>query len=126
MKYLNTKYKLFLESSNAEVNKYEIVQFKEKFTIDNVYGIDREISININKGDKLKLYFDVSESQQDSYCITAIRPIEILHNESNKNKVKESTKTNFNLSELWEGNFVLNSPTIINKDNLPFTIEEYL
>lgn len=126
MKYLNTKYKLFLESSNAEVNKYEIVQFKEKFTIDNVYGIDREISININKGDKLKLYFDVSESQQDSYCITAIRPIEILHNESNKNKVKESTKTNFNLSELWEGNFVLNSPTIINKDNLPFTIQEYL
>lgn len=126
MKYLNTKYKLFLESSNAEVNKYEIVQFKEKFIIDNVYGIDREISININKGDKLKLYFDVSESQQDSYCITAIRPIEILHNESNKNKVKESTKTNFNLSELWEGNFVLNSPTIINKDNLPFTIEEYL
>lgn len=126
MKYLNTKYKLFLESSNAEVNKYEIVQFKEKFTIDNVYGIDREISININKGDKLKLYFDVSESQQDSYCITAIRPIEILHNESNKNKVKESTKTNFNLSELWEGNFVLNTPTIINKDNLPFTIEKYL
>lgn len=126
MKYLNTKYKLFLESSNTGVNKYEIVQFKEKFTIDNVYGIDREISININKGDKLKLYFDVSESQQDSYCITAIRPIEILHNESNKNKVKESTKTNFNLSELWEGNFVLNSPTIINKDNLPFTIEEYL
>ena len=126
MKYLNTKYKLFLESSNAEVNKYEIVQFKEKFTIDNVYGIDREISVNINKGDKLKLYFDVSESQQDSYCITAIRPIEILHNESNKNKVKESTKTNFNLSELWEGNFVLNTPTIINKDNLPFTIEEYL
>ena len=126
MKYLNTKYKLFLESSNTGVNKYEIVQFKEKFTIDNVYGIDREISININKGDKLKLYFDVSESQQDSYCITAIRPIEILDNESNKNKVKESTKTNFNLSELWEGNFVLNSPTIINKDNLPFTIEEYL
>tara|TARA_R110000772_G_scaffold20466_5_gene56924 strand:- start:85491 stop:85880 length:390 start_codon:yes stop_codon:yes gene_type:complete len=129
MRYLDTNYELFLENHQDKdgVNKYEIVQFTEKYTIDDVFGVDRSLSITINKGEKVKLYFNLSESQEDNYCITGVRPIEVLHNESNKSKAKEEKKkTNFNLSELWEGNFVLNTPIVINKNESPFTIEKYL
>lgn len=130
MKYINTRYKLFLESVQKDdsdnVNKYEIVQFNENYIIENVYGIDREISINVTKGDKMKLYFDQEKSNSDTYHITAVRPIDTLHNEAKKNVAKKSTKTNFNLSELWEANFVLNNPIVINKSSSPFTIEKYI
>tara|TARA_R110000772_G_scaffold55_12_gene371 strand:- start:54 stop:440 length:387 start_codon:yes stop_codon:yes gene_type:complete len=128
MKYLNTDYKLFLENYQGEdgINKYEIVQFTENYTIKNVFGVDRDISINVIKGEKLKLYFNLSESQEENYCITGVRPVETLHNEARKSKAKKEKKTNFNLSELWEANFVLNSPIVINKDESPFTIEKYL
>lgn len=126
MKYINTKYKLFLESRNDSISKYEVVQFNENYTIENVYGIDRTISINVRKGDKLKLYFDQTKSSSDSYYITAVRPMDMLHNEAKKIKAKKSIKTNFILSELWEGNFVLNSPIVLDKSNLPFTIQKYI
>ena len=126
MKYLNTKFKLFTESVSNEdgVGKYEIVQFTEEYTIENIFGVDRNISVNVNKGDKLKLYFNIKESTNDKYSIIGIRPIEVLHNESKK--AKKSKKTSFNLSELWEGNFILNVPMVINKKDSPFTIEKYL
>jgi signal transduction histidine kinase len=128
MRYLNTNYELFVESHQEEdgINKYEIVEFIENYTIKDIYGVDRSISINIRKGDKVKLYFNLSESQEDNYCITAIRPIEVLHNEAKKSKAKKNKKTDFNLSELWEGNFVLNAPMVINKTKAPFTIEKYI
>lgn len=128
MKYLSTKYRLFLESHKEDggINKYEIVQFTENYTIKNVFGIDRDISINIRKDEKIKLYFNLSESQDDNYSITGVRPIQTLHNEARKSKAKETKKTSFNLSELWEGNFVLNTPMVINKNKAPFTIEKYI
>ena len=122
MKYLNTKYKLFLENHQKEgsVNKYEIVEFTENFMIENVYGIDKNISVKVNKGEKLKVYFNVSESEGDQYCITGIRPLVTLQKED------RSEKTEFTLGELWEANFVLDEPIRVGKDNPPFKIKKYL
>lgn len=124
MRYLNTNYKLFLENNKGEesktINKYEIVQFTEDFIIENVYGIDKNISVKINRGEKLKVYFNVSESNGEDYCITGIRPLVALQQED------KSEKRDFSLSELWEANFVLDQPLRVNKNNPPFKFEKYL
>jgi hypothetical protein len=120
MKYLNTNYKLFLEN-NKEVNKYEIVEFTKEFVIENVFGGDSNIDINIKKGEKVKLFFDINESDETKYVITGIRPVEAAENENNI-EGKESLE----LSELWEANFILDVPMIINKQEVPFKIENYI
>lgn len=126
MKYLNTKFKLFIENKKEDgINKYEIVQFKENYTIENVYGIDKNISINVNKGERVKLYFDISESTDENYNIIGIRPIETFQTEK-KTKEEAKEKTVFRLSELWEANFILDTPMIINKNKSPFEIEKYI
>lgn len=128
MRYLKTNFKLFLESHQKEgdINKYEIAQFTEDFTISDVYGIDRNIKVNVSKGEKVKLYFDLPKSQEDKYVITGIRPVEVSHNEAKKSKAKEKKKTSFKLHELWEANFILNSPMVIDKNTAPFEIEKYI
>ena len=126
MRYLNTHYKLFLENhleGSEGVNKYEIVRFTENFTINEIYGGEagHNISVNVTKGEKLKLYFDIHKSNENQLFIIGIRPLEVLEKES-----KKSEKTSFNLSELWEGNFLLDTPITVESNSLPFTIEKYL
>lgn len=126
MRYLNTHYKLFLENHLEEsegVNKYEIVKFTENFTIGEIYGGEagNNISVNVVKGEKLKLYFDINKSNENQLYIIGIRPLEALEKES-----KSEEKTSFSLSELWEGNFLLDTPIKVESSSLPFTIEKYL
>lgn len=130
MKYLNTKYSLFLENieevetetEKNPIRKYEIVQFTEEFTIENVFGGDQNIDIKISMGDKVKLYFDIKETNDSQYVITAIRPIETGISE--KEDIKE--KSVLDLRDLWEGNFMLETPITINKSKTPFKIENYI
>lgn len=113
-------YELFLESAGNR--KYEIVTFNQNFTIENIYGgEDTLVNINIKKGERVKLFFDNKNSSDDKYTINAIRPVEASQNESKKLK-KETVE----LNELWEANFILSPPIIINKTNSPFDIESYL
>ena len=126
MRYLNTNYSLFLESHKEDddnINKYEIVKFTENFTIDEVHGGEagNNISVNVTKGEKLKLYFDVNKSNESQYYIIGIRPLEALETEN-----KSEEKSSFSLSELWEGNFILDTPLTVEASSLPFTIEKYL
>jgi hypothetical protein len=119
MKYLH-KYELFLESYGNK--KYEIVVFNQDYVVDNIYGgEDKIVSINIKKGEKVKLFFENNEDNEEQYVIKAIRPLEVSQNES-----KEIKKNSVSLSELWEANFMLTTPIIIDKDNSPFDVEDYL
>ena len=119
MKYLH-KFELFLE--NLSTRKYEVVIFNKDYIVENIYGGENNlVSINIKKGEKVKLFFENNKKDSNEYIIKAIRPIEVLQKEN-----KKLEKKTFNLDELWEANFMLTTPIIIDKNNSPFDIETYL
>jgi hypothetical protein len=120
MKYLNTKFKLFLENNQEHNRKYEIVSFTKEYIIENVYGGSNNINVKVKPGEKVKLYFDINNSDDTKYVITGMRPIMASENENN------IEKTDLELNELWEGNFILDKPLILNKSDLPFKIEDYI
>ncbi len=126
MKYITTNIEKFFESNIAEsedlkINKYEIVTFNKPFTITNIFAGDRTINISVNKGDKAKLFFKLSESSNTAYCLKGIRPLDIVTNEA-----VSGDKDTFNIKELWVGNFILDKPMMLDSNSLPFTFEKYL
>ena len=115
---------MFLENKKEnQINKYEIVEFTKDFLIENIMG-DQETSINIKvgKGDSLKLYFDTNKSNEEKLSIIGIRPVNVSVDEN----IKIQTGDTVDVSELWEADFVLDHPMIINQKELPFKIKDYL
>lgn len=118
MKHLQN-YELFKESTGYR--KYEIAVFNQDYVVENIFGgEDKLVNVTIKKGEKVKLFFEDSDND-DNYIIKAIRPVMTSQNES-----KTIETESVNLSELWEANFMLTTPMVIDKNNSPFDVEDYL
>ena len=112
------KYKDFLSNiTPAKVGSYQIVEFNKEFTIHKIHaGVKKEVSIKINKGEEIKLFFDPN-TNENRLRIIGLRPMKF----EKKNESKSS-----GTNTLWEANFILNKPIDLEIDNLPFRLKNYI
>ena len=107
----------FLEKKNITFGKYEVVVFNQTTTFPNILtGENNTNSLTIKKGETCKLFFN------DNSEITAIRPAK--GKEHIPINIKENNK--IGLSNLWEANFMLDTPFKINTSNPPFVLQNYI
>lgn len=112
------KYKDFLSNiTPSKVGNYQIVEFNKEFTIHKIHaGIEKEISIKINKGEEIKLFFDPN-TNENQLRVIGLRPMRF----EKKNESKSSE-----INTLWEANFILNKPIDLDIDDLPFKLKNYI
>lgn len=117
MKFITEYNKFPQDVTPSKVGRYQIVEFNQSFTIPNLHcGDDREISVKLQKGQRVKMFFDPN-IEEGYLSIIGIRPM--------KPRKKNESK-NTDLDILWEANFVLNNPINLRVDKIPFSIKNYI
>ena len=111
----NKKYIRTFEGFTETTRKYYDVVFKENTTFKNVYnGEDSDmLDVNINSGDKIRLYVNTTKSDGNKLIIKGFRPL--LDIKSNEN-------VSVNASSLWNGGFILNDEVEFPRSNNIFEI----
>lgn len=108
---------LFLEKKNITFGKYEVVVFNQTTVFPNVLtGEGNTNSLTVKKGESCKLFFN------DNNEVTAIRP----YKGGTHTPIDIKENNNIILNNLWEANFMLDTPFKINTSNPPFVLQNYI
>lgn len=110
-KYIKT-YESFTNTNNK---KYYDVVFNNDTIFTDVYNGDGsdKLDVSVKKGDKVRLYVNMRESNEDKLVVKGFRPL--LDNKSNEN-------VSVSMSNLWNGGFILDKEIEFDIKNASFNL----